>query len=217
MLRTAVLVVALLGFAAVICFDRGAAARAAAERDLLRRKIGLLTQENERLRGLVAAGQKERSQARTREQRAEIERQVESIRGLKFKQPVVYAEVSRAQIKAVVAQKLADAYSEQEFAQMAAAFAQLGVLPPAYPLRQRYIDLLGEQIAAFYDQHEHKLFMFEDASLENRQTASSSRMSSPMPCKISASAFCACRWRSGTMTIGPWLPAPWSRARPRSS
>ena len=169
MLRNAALVIALLSLGAVICLDRGFAAKLATERDLLHRKVDLLTGENERLRGLVVAEQKERNQAKTRAQRTEIERQVELIRGLKFKQPVVYAEVSRAKIKEVISQMLADAYTEREFQQMAAAFAQLGVLPKGFPLRQKYIDLLGEQIAAFYDQHQHKLFMFEDASLENQQ------------------------------------------------
>jgi hypothetical protein len=47
--------------------------------------------------------------------------------------------------------------------------AALGLLPEGFPLRQKYIDLLGEQVAAFYDQHQHKLFMYEEASLENSQ------------------------------------------------
>jgi len=168
MLRTA-LFLALVSLGAVICLDRVSAAKLAAERGLLLRKIDLLSQENERLRGLVVAEQKEKNRAKTRELRGEIERQVELIRGLKFKQPVVYAEVSRSTIKEVISQMLAAAYSEEEFRQMSAAFAQLGVFPKDYPFRKKYIDLLGEQIAAFYDQHQHKLFMFEDASLENQQ------------------------------------------------
>jgi hypothetical protein len=158
-----------LGLGAVLVFYRSAAAKSAAQLEVLQRKVSLLNEENERLRRLVSGEQKERNQAKTREQRAEIERQVESIRGLKFKQPVVYAEVSRAKIKEVVAQKLADAYTEREFSEMSAAYAQLGLLPRDYPLRQKYIDLLGEQIGAFYDQHQHQLFMFEGASLDNRQ------------------------------------------------
>jgi hypothetical protein len=52
---------------------------------------------------------------------------------------------------------------------MTAAMAAIGLLPAGYPLREKYIDLLGEQVAAFYDQHAHKLFMYEDASLDNAQ------------------------------------------------
>lgn len=52
---------------------------------------------------------------------------------------------------------------------MADAMAAIGLLPAHYPLREKYIDLLSEQVAAFYDQHQHKLFMYEDATLENAQ------------------------------------------------
>src|ERR1700678_967258 len=52
---------------------------------------------------------------------------------------------------------------------MATGLSAFGLLPPSFPLKQTYIDLLGEQIGAFYDQHQHKLFMFRDASLENAQ------------------------------------------------
>ena len=45
----------------------------------------------------------------------------------------------------------------------------LGLLPENYPLREKFVELLGEQVAAFFDQHQHKLFMYEDASLENSQ------------------------------------------------
>jgi hypothetical protein len=94
---------------------------------------------------------------------------VEEIRGLQFKEPVDYNVLSRAEIKVVISGKLSEVYSEQEFAYMGAALSRLGLLPAAYPLRQAYVELMGEQIAAFYDQHAHKLFMFEDASLDNEQ------------------------------------------------
>src|SRR5260221_9242544 len=63
----------------------------------------------------------------------------------------------------------AEVFSETEFGQMADAMAAIGLLPQKYPLREKYIDLLSEQVAAFYDQHQHKLFMYEDASLDNAQ------------------------------------------------
>ena len=135
----------------------------------LTRRLVLAERENERLRTLVAGYEREKTLEKSKAQRAEIERQVEAIRGLKFKSPVDYNVLGRAEIKAVVAGKLAEVYSEQEFAAMSAAFARLGLLPENFPLRQTYIDLLGEQIAAFYDQHQHKLFMFEDATLDNAQ------------------------------------------------
>jgi hypothetical protein len=134
-----------------------------------KRRLILLQSENDRLRSLVEKDSKAKSAAASIAQRQEIEKAVEEIRGLKFKQPVDYNVLSRKEIKDVVSGKLAEVFSEQEFQHMSAAFSRLGLLPEKYPLRQSYIELLGEQIAAFYDQHTHKLFMFEDASLDNAQ------------------------------------------------
>ena len=99
--------------------------------------------------------------------REEVEKAVAAIRGLPFTQPVDYQVLDRKQIQATVAGKLAEVFTEAEFSNLTAAYVRLGLLPPGYPLREKYIELLGEQVAAFYDQHAHKLFMFEDASLEN--------------------------------------------------
>ena len=133
------------------------------------RRAAMLTEENARLHGLVAESERAKARAANKAQREEIERQVVAIRGLSFKTPVDYNVLTRQQIKATIAGKLAEVFSEQEFADMTAALAVLGLLPEGFPLRQKYIDLLGEQVAAFYDQHQHKLFMYEDASLENSQ------------------------------------------------
>ena len=135
----------------------------------MQRRLTLLQDDNERLRGLVEKGQRTQKLGSDKVLRDGIEKAVVQIRGLDFKQPVNYNVLSRDEIKAVVSKKLAEVYSEEEFNNMSAAFQRLGLLPENYPLRQSYIDLLGEQIAAFYDQHQHKLFMFEDASLENSQ------------------------------------------------
>ena len=133
------------------------------------KRVTMLTEENARLHVLVAASEKAKSLAANKSQREEIERQVVAIRGLSFKTPVDYNVLTRQQIKATISGKLAEVFSDQEFADMTAALAVLGLLPEGFPLRQKYIDLLGEQVAAFYDQHQHKLFMYEDASLENSQ------------------------------------------------
>ncbi len=131
--------------------------------------LQMRTAENDRLRALVAEQEHNQAAEKNKAARTEIEHQVAEIRGLSFKKPVDYAVVNRPQIKQVLARKLAETFSEQEFAQISAAFSRLGLLPENYPLRQKFIDLLGEQVAAFYDQHSHKLFMFEDATLENAQ------------------------------------------------
>jgi hypothetical protein len=128
-----------------------------------------LNTENERLRGILAGHDHEVALAANKALREPIEKQVTEIRGLEFREPVNYQVLNRKQIKETMTQKMAEVFSETEFRNMADAMAAVGLLPPKYPLREKYIDLLSEQVAAFYDQHQHKLFMYEDATLENAQ------------------------------------------------
>ncbi len=128
-----------------------------------------LSGENDRLREIIAQHEREKALAANKVQREAIEQQASGIRGLKFIEPVNYNVLSRQQIKKTMSGKLAEVFSEEEFNHMTAAMAAIGLLPAGYPLREKYIDLLGEQVAAFYDQHAHKLFMYEDASLDNAQ------------------------------------------------
>jgi len=131
--------------------------------------VTTIAKENEALREVLAKHDHEKALAANKAQREPIEKQVTEIRGLAFKEPVTYEVLNRKQIKQTMAGKLAEVFSEKEFSQMAEAMAEVGLLPANYPLRQKYIDLLSEQVAAFYDQHQHKLFMYEDATLENAQ------------------------------------------------
>src|SRR5205823_5330048 len=77
--------------------------------------------------------------------------------------------LTRTEIKQTLQNKLAEQFSDADFKNVTTGLVALGLLPPGYPLKQKYIDLLGEQVAAFYDQHAHKLFMFEDATLASAQ------------------------------------------------
>jgi hypothetical protein len=128
-----------------------------------------LTAENDRLREIFTRHQRAKALAANKTQREAVEKQVVEIRGLEFKEPVDYQVLNRKEIKQTIAGKLAEVFSEEEFRQMTDAMAAIGLLPPKYPLREKYIDLLGEQVAAFYDQHQHKLVMYEDATLDNAQ------------------------------------------------
>ena len=130
---------------------------------------GKLASENDRLRGILNRSESDKALAANKVLREEIERQVVKIRGLEFLSPVTYSVLSRKEIRQTISGKLAEVFSEQEFKNMTEAMSTIGLLPSGYPLREKYIDLLGEQVAAFYDQHAHKLFMYEDASLDNAQ------------------------------------------------
>jgi len=154
---------------AVAALDPAKAGAKFAGADASEKAAQQLAAENDRLREILAGSDRAKALAANKAQREEIERQVVAIRGLEFKTPVDYQVLSRKQIKQTMAGKLAEVFSEKEFKDMTEAMAAVGLLPPAYPLREKYIDLLSEQVAAFYDQHAHKLFMYEDASLDSAQ------------------------------------------------
>lgn len=137
--------------------------------DFLQRRAALLQTENDRLRSALDHQEKDKARQDEIARRRPIEQAVVQIRGLHFAKPVIYDVLSRAGIKKVLEQKLSEQYSDQEFRNVATGLAAFGLLKPGYPLKEELVDLLGEQIAAFYDQHQHKLFMFEDASLQSAQ------------------------------------------------
>jgi len=133
------------------------------------RRLALLESENARLHTLVAESERQKRLAASTTQRKAVEEAVTAIRGLPFKTPVDYQLLDRKQLKETIAGKISEVFTDEEFQNMSAALARLGLIEAGYPLRQKYVDLLGEQVAAFYDQHQHKLVMFEDASLDNAQ------------------------------------------------
>ena len=141
----------------------------AADTAFREKRLTLLQEENDRLHALVAGYERAKSQAAQAGRRAGIEKTTSRIRGLPFKRPVTYDILTRAGIQKVLQQKFAEQYSDAEFEKTRLGYAALGLIPPDYPLKQRYLELLGEQVAAFYDQRVHRLFMFEDASLDSPQ------------------------------------------------
>jgi len=143
--------------------------RRASDLDFTQHRMALLEAENARLQGALSEQEKAGARAYEAAERRPIEEAITRIRGLEFSHPVIYDSLSRAGIKKVIEQKLSELYSDEDFKNIARGLSAFGLLDPGYPLKQKYIDLLGEQIAAFYDQHQHKLFMFEDASLHNTQ------------------------------------------------
>ena len=149
-LVAALALIALAGFGWGISEHRNRAARSAGTH-----RLSQLEAENERLRGVVAGQEKERA--------------VTAIRGLAFIEPVTYDVLTRAAIKQTIARKLDEQFSPAELRNVGQGLSALGLLPHNYPLKEKYIELLGEQVAAFYDQHQHRLFMFEDASLAGSQ------------------------------------------------
>ena len=94
-----------------------------------------------------------------------IEKQVSSIRGLVFKKPVRYQRITRKELPAYLIQELRSEYTEQEFKQYLESLAVMGFLPRDIDLEKLLVDLLGEQVAAFYDPKRGELFTFETFDL----------------------------------------------------
>jgi len=170
MTRNGLLLASLFGIAAIV------SSRVAwlehekvAAGEFARKKLALVEQENERLRAVVAGFEKEKAAAQQAEARSEIETETSHLRQLNFKKPVAYDVVTREGITKVIQQKLSEQYSDAEFENTRLGYVALGLIPPDFDLKKHYVDLLGEQVAAFYDQHAHKLFMFANASLDSPQ------------------------------------------------
>ena len=135
----------------------------------IRQRLAFLEAENDRLRATVLARQQADEVAATRAQRTEIEHSVTQLRSLDFLHPVIYKEIPRSDLPALLRRKLAQQVPDQEFTADGIALAALGLLPPGMDLKTTYLDLLGEQIGAFYDQHTQELVTFSGQSLGNAQ------------------------------------------------
>lgn len=137
--------------------------------DFLQKRITLLDTDNRRLARVLGDKQRAESAAVDRAKRAGIERTVAGLRALDFLQPVTYKEIPRTELPAILRQKLAQQVPDQEFSQTGVSMAALGLLPAGMDLKKTYLDLLGEQIGAFYDQHTAELFTFSGQGLDNAQ------------------------------------------------
>lgn len=134
-----------------------------------RRRSALTESENQRLREQVTQQEDNAFQSRQAEARSEIEKTTSQLRGLPFKKEVQYASLKRKDVKEVLLQKIAEQYSDEDFEHLRLGYVAMGLVPDGFDLKQAYVDLLGEQVAAFYDQHTHKLYMFDDVALDNAQ------------------------------------------------
>jgi hypothetical protein len=145
--------------------------RAALERTSAfdRQRLAFFEAENGRLRAALLAREQQDDASATGAQRSAIERTVGQLRSLDFLHPVVYKQIPRSDLPALLRQKLAQQVPDQELTSDGIALAALGLLPAGLDLKTTYLDLLGEQIGAFYDQHTQELFTFSGQSLANAQ------------------------------------------------
>ncbi len=151
-----------VGFVAFGLYDW---ARLSSENEFLHRRTTALAEDNQRLSALVTDQEINARAAANAAIRTRIERDVERIRGLKFVKPVNYAELDRADLRDKVLSLLEDQITDEEFENASTTLAALGFLAHDVDLKSSLVELLSEQIAAFYDQHSHQLYMFRGTDL----------------------------------------------------
>ena len=166
--RSLFILVLLAALAAGGWWSKGERARHGNEA-FLRQRLALLEAENGRLSGLLTAQQAKQVLEEDGRLRREIEKEVAGLRSLPFKRPVVYRQIPRSDLPAVLRKKLQQQVPDQEFADQGVALAALGLLPEGTNLQKTYLGLLGEQVGAFYDQHTQELFTFSGQGLANSQ------------------------------------------------
>ena len=137
--------------------------------DFTRQRAEFLQAENDRLAGVLAEQQRAADRMQERRQREVIEQSVAELTRLHFLRPVTFREIPRSDLPAVLSQKLSQQLPDVEFDHIGLELSALGLIPPGMDMKKVYLDLLGEQIGAFYDQHTHELFTFSEHPLTNSQ------------------------------------------------
>lgn len=160
------IVALLLGTGATLAWNKREAAWQEDARFTARR-LTLLEEENTRLRTSLEQHLKAAREARNLKLREEIEERTAQLRGLEFKEPVTYESLSRDALKGKLISIFDKEYTPAQFESMQQGYAAMGLIPEGVDLRKVILNLLDEQIAAFYDQHASELFMFEDSSLDS--------------------------------------------------
>jgi hypothetical protein len=90
--------------------------------------------------------------------------------GFAEKHTIPYGRMSKAQLRQFLKKRIKRTVKPQEIVADELALKMFGLVPQDFDLKQSTIDLLTEQAAAFYDYDEKKLFLLQNASLEEEST-----------------------------------------------
>lgn len=118
--------------------------------------------QNEALRGALREVLEAAELRELREASAPVEREVERERGLRFLRPVRYRRMQVAEFPDYLRQELRAEFSEEELRDFGRALAFLGLLPEGSDLEQLYMNVMSEQVGAFYDEKKGHLVTFRD-------------------------------------------------------
>jgi hypothetical protein len=89
----------------------------------------------------------------------QIAQDVSKLRGLKLKKPIVRGVMSKEEIRARIIEILDREYTPEELDSESLGLKRLGLIPEKTDFVKMMLDMLQDQIAGFYDQHEKKLYI----------------------------------------------------------
>ncbi len=89
---------------------------------------------------------------------AELEKATSRIRGLKFKRKVDYQVVERSSIQDLLDARLKEEFPPGKFEKLSIAYAKIGLIRTGVKLGDAILALYSEQLAAFYDEKNKKLY-----------------------------------------------------------
>ncbi|MCC7517635.1 MAG: hypothetical protein IT578_00455 [Verrucomicrobiae bacterium] len=94
-----------------------------------------------------------------------IEETMSEIRGLPLKRPMAYRSTSRRMLREEIAARMSAQYGDDALRDYQSALVRMRLLPDGIHLSGMIVELLSEQIAAFYDTESHELRVFEGLNL----------------------------------------------------
>ena len=89
----------------------------------------------------------------------DVAKEVEAIRGWKYKQPVKKAVCTPEQIRAYMTKEIDKHYPDAKVAQVQAGLRLVGLIPEGCDLRKNILDLLQSQVEGFYDTDTKTFYM----------------------------------------------------------
>jgi len=101
----------------------------------------------------------------------EIIVQVSKITGLKIKEPVKSAVVSREQIRGYIQERMRQTTTPERLHAQQVALQKFGLLPSGFQLETFVVDLLAEQATAYYDPRRKQFYLSDWAPLELQKPA----------------------------------------------
>ncbi len=96
----------------------------------------------------------------------EIEREVEALRGWKFKRPVQTDIRTRDELLTFIKGKIAEEYGPGKMSRKQAMLRMIGMIPPDCEMVETLLEVLSDQIGGFYDPDKQTFYMMVREGME---------------------------------------------------